>query len=134
MGTLLSLHPSVQKKLTDLHKGLMRLHKALLDTERKAYEEKHGPVESAHQVLSLVMHDPWFDWLHRISEGIVHIDEILENDDALFDDADDCLESFRTLFQGDSESDFMNRYRAALQRNPGAILAHIDVQKILAAK
>ncbi len=115
----------------DLHKQLMRLHKVLLDSERRSYEEKHGAIPSLSQVLNLVMHDPWFEWLHRISEGIIRIDEILENKNATLDDASECLSSFRALFQGPEDSEFMIRYRAALKRDSAAVMAHIEVQKLL---
>lgn len=127
----MSLHPAARQRLLDLHKNLMRLHKILLDSERRAYEEKHGVIPSAAQVLNLVMHDPWFDWLHRISEGIIRIDEILDNKNSTFDDASECLSSFRALFQGTENTEFMVRYRAVLQRESAAVQAHMEVQKLL---
>ena len=118
--------------LTLLHKSLLRLHKVLLDDERKAYEVVHGTVEGAGILLNLVMYDPWFDWLHRISETVVRIDELLENEEASFDDASDLLTATRRLFQtGGEESPFMTKYKASLKRDPAVVIAHIDLQKAL---
>jgi len=127
------LNESTRKKLQDLHKKLMHLHKALLDNERGNYEMLNGPVLGSGTMLNLVMFDPFFDWLHRISEGIVKIDELLDSDEATLEDASDLLGALRALFQANSENEtpFMLRYKAVLQREPAAILAHMEVQKVL---
>jgi hypothetical protein len=118
--------------LTLLHKSLLRLHKVLLDDERKAYEAVHGAVEGSGPLLNLVMYDPWFDWLHRISETVVKIDELLEHKEGSYDAASDLLTATRQLFQtGGDESPFMTKYKASLKRDPGVVIAHIDLQKAL---
>ncbi len=119
-------------RLRDLHAGLLRLHKILLDDERIAYEKIHGRVETSGRFLNLVMYDQWFDWLHRISEMIVQIDELMENEEATLDDAYKILAALRGLFRAAPEDPaFGARYRAVLQREPAAVLAHADVQQIL---
>jgi hypothetical protein len=70
-----SLDQLTTQKLTGLRLSLLRLHKVLLDDERASYEKAHGPIGSISQVLSLVMSDPWFDWLHTFSRQIVKIDD-----------------------------------------------------------
>jgi hypothetical protein len=122
-----------RRKLQDLHKKLMHLHKALLDNERKDYERLNGPVQGSGTMLNLVMFDPFFDWLHRISEGIVKIDELLDDKEATLEDASDLLSALRGLFQANPENEtpFMLRYKAALQHEPAAVLAHVEVQKVL---
>jgi len=47
----------------------------LLDTERITYEQVHGRVSSGEQ---LVINHEQFAWLHRISELVVQIDEMLK--------------------------------------------------------
>src|SRR4051812_1235292 len=66
-----------RRRLTDLRNGLLRLHKALLDCERVAYERAHGRIESTGQFFQLVIGNPWFAWLHGVSELVVQIDEML---------------------------------------------------------
>lgn len=131
-GVRLPLAESSRQRLRGLHKTLMRLHKVLLDDERKGYERVNGPVATSGALLNLVMYDPWFDWLHRISENIVRIDELLDANQASFDDASELLSVLRSLFQDPTgQSEFMARYRAVISREPAAVLAHIDVQKLL---
>ena len=59
---------------------LLNLHKALLDDARAAYELDRGSVGSSANLLQLVISDPWFAWLHSVSELIVRIDETLAAD------------------------------------------------------
>lgn len=125
-----------RKKLTDLHRVLLHLHKVLLDNEKYEYEKVYGPVQGSGQLLSLVMSDPWFDWLHQISRMIVEIDELTENSETSTEQAFDLIETARRLFNAnedgsDLEAEFMQKYKAVLKREPGAVLAHIEVQKVL---
>src|SRR5215216_7795988 len=61
-----------------LRQGLLRLHKTLLDLERRDFERARGRISNSYEFLQLVLKDPWFDWLHRLSELIVQIDETLD--------------------------------------------------------
>ena len=46
--------------------------------------------------------------------------------------ASDLLTATRKLFQtGGEESPFMTKYKASLKREPGAVIAHIELQKAL---
>ncbi|HEX8747210.1 MAG TPA: hypothetical protein VF717_08415, partial [Pyrinomonadaceae bacterium] len=67
-------------RLRDLRRGLLHLHKALLDTERAAYEQAMGRVTSG-ELLQLVLNDEQFAWLRFFSELIVRIDEMLDADE-----------------------------------------------------
>src|SRR4029450_5611940 len=65
-------------QLKQLRTGLLKLHKLLLDLERRGYERARGRINNSYEFLQLVLKDPWFDWLHRLSELIVQIDETLD--------------------------------------------------------
>src|SRR6476619_8423247 len=67
--------------LKHLRHGLLRLHKMLLDLERVGYERAHHRIANSYEFLQLVLKDPWFDWLHRLSELIVQMDEALDTRD-----------------------------------------------------
>src|SRR5438045_214192 len=67
-----------RQRLVDLRQGLLRLHKALLDSERVSYERVYGRIASSGQFFQLVIGDSWFAWLHQVSELVVQIDEMLE--------------------------------------------------------
>ncbi len=69
------LAPASRARLTTVRQRLITLHKALLDDAKSAYEMDRGRVGSAGNLLQLVISDPWFAWLHQISELIVRIDE-----------------------------------------------------------
>ena len=132
-GTPLASHERTQ--LLELHKTLLRLHKILLEAEREAYERVHGQLANRGALLSLVMYDPWFDWLHRISELVVRIDILTESDEAKSEEAQEILTAARTLFKasesGVEDTEFMRRYKAILQREPASVMAHAEVQKAL---
>lgn len=118
--------------MEDLRINLLRLHKVLLDDERAAYEKTNGPIGSPGRVLSLVMSDPYFDWLHRISQMIVRIDETLEDEKAEAAAIDALFGETRSLIlHKGPETEFTRRYKAVLQRNSGAVLAHANVLKSL---
>jgi hypothetical protein len=122
----------LRRQVRDLRRGLLHLHKVLLDAERAAYERAHGRVTSG-QLLNLVMHDAHFAWLHAISELIVRIDEMFDADEpATAEEAGALLEQARALLRpSEAGGEFERRYHAALQSEPDAVLAHRDVTKIL---
>ena len=65
-----------REKMVALRGALLRLHKSLLDMERRDYEREHGVV-NVGELFRLVVDDPQFSWLHNISEFVVRIDETL---------------------------------------------------------
>ncbi len=126
------LKGQLKEQLKELHHLLLSLHKALLDDERREYEKIHGPIHGANQILHLLMHDPWFDWLRQISRRIVRIDEILDAEKFSPEDASELLSSVQGLFRvQEKDSEFMIRYKAALKREPAAVLGHIGLKKCL---
>jgi hypothetical protein len=123
---------SALQRLRDLRRGLLHLHKVLLNTEREVYEQVHGRVTSG-ELLQLVINHERFGWLHSISELIVRIDEMMDADEpATAGDVDSLLGQARSLLKPSETGDeFERRYFAALQREPDAVLAHREVTKIL---
>src|SRR3984885_9549321 len=73
-----SSRESVHQKLTELRNGLLKLHKTLLESERAVYERDIARINSSGELLKLVLYDPWFAWLHELSEFVVLIDETLD--------------------------------------------------------
>lgn len=123
-----------RRRLTDLRNSLLRLHKALLDSEREIYERDVARIGSPGEMLGLLMHDPWFSWLHELSELVVAVDEALAADEeATAADADRMLAQARVLLTPAEEGDgFGKRYFEALQRDPDVVVVHGATMKLLA--
>ena len=120
-------------RLQSLRRGLLRLHKVLLDGERDRYEQVFGRVASSGALLQLVIHDEHFAWLRSISEVIVRIDEMFDAEEpATQADAENVFEQVRSLLKSsESGANFGEKYRAVLQRDADAVLAHAEVSKLL---
>ena len=121
--------------LTELRHILLTHHKALLDSERARYEHDIERVKSSGQMLNLVLHDPFFAWLHELSELIVAIDETLDADEAATGaDAARLLAQARTLLTPvEAGQGFRGQYFDALQRDPDVVIAHGAAVKALIA-
>ena len=128
-----SISGEMRTKLADLRTRLLALHKALLDDAKGAYELDRGRIASAGALLQLVIHDPWFAWLHQISELVVRIDEMTAPDaKAPAQDARAVLDQIdRLLIPSETGELFARRYFEAIQRQPAVVLAHGDVKKQL---
>jgi hypothetical protein len=124
---------AVRRGLKDLRHGLLRLHKALLDSEQVTYERMNGRVGSPGQLLQLVMTDPWFAWLRPLSHLVVRIDEMLEEEQetTLRDIAQVLTEVRGVLKPSEVGEGFERNYYEALQRAPDVVLAHAHVKKLL---
>ena len=121
--------------LRDLRGRLLHLHKVLLDDTRATYEMDRGRVPSNYSLLQLVINDPWFAWLHSLSELVVRIDQTVEPEApataadgaALVDQVE------RLLTPSETGEAFARRYFDALQRQPAVVLAHADVRRAIKA-
>ena len=122
--------------LKELRHGLLRLHKLLLDLERRDFERARGRISNSYEFLQLVLKDPWFDWLHRLSELIVQIDESLDTRDSEThmseEDAKALVERAKTLLApAESGTQFQKNYFLALQQSPDVVLLHSEVMRLL---
>src|SRR5687768_9523695 len=122
--------------LKELRHGLLRLHKTLLDMERRGYERARGQIGNSYEFLQLVLKDPWFDWLHRLSELIVQIDETLDSRDpdqpTTEEDAQALLARAKSLLApAESGTEFQKNYFLALQQSPDVVLLHAEMMRLL---
>ena len=127
------LSDSTRGRLAEMRTRLLNLHKVLLDDTKAAYEMDRGRVGSNASLLQLVINDPWFAWLHPLSELVVRIDETLQTD-APATEADGAVllaEVERLLSPVQGTAEFAKRYYEALQRQPAVIVAHAEVRRIL---
>jgi hypothetical protein len=121
--------------LTDIRLKLLHLHKQLLDAERIRYEQVSGQVSNG-ELLQLAINDDRFAWLHRLSESIVQIDELIHSDEPITSEEIAALiADVRILLTPDEAgNDFAVKYDAAFQRSPDVVLAHADLVTLLATK
>ena len=121
--------------LTDLRNGLLGLHKTLLDSERAVYERDVQKIETPGQLLTLVLNDPWFQYLRELSRFVVQIDEKIDDAEqpATDVDAQGYLKRVRALLQpAEHGQGFERRYFEALQRDPNVVLAHAPTTRLIA--
>lgn len=122
--------------LKELRHGLLRLHKTLLDLERRGYERARGRIGNSYEFLQLVLKDPWFDWLHRLSELIVQIDETLDTRDSdtpsTEEDAKALVARAKSLLApSETGSEFQKNYFLAMQQSPDVVLLHAEMMRLL---
>jgi catechol 2,3-dioxygenase len=130
-GSLLS--EGLRTRLRELRGRLLSLHKVLLDDAKVAYEMDRGRIASNADLLQLVINDPWFAWLHPLSELVVRIDETIEADSPATeaDGAALVAQVEQLLSPAEQGETFARRYFEALQRQPSVVLAHADVRRVL---
>jgi hypothetical protein len=80
------MNVETRQRLITMRNGLLHLHKALLESERAAYERDVEKIKSTGQYLNLVLNDPWFSWLRELSQFVVLVDETLEQDEPADDE------------------------------------------------
>ena len=111
---------------------LLKLHKAMLDGERDAFERLHGPLKPT-QFLSVLLEDEDFAWLRRFSMLIVEIDELFAQKDGI-DPAmiEANLLKVRELVEmtGGDEL-FEAKYQFALQRDVDAASLQSEIKRLL---
>jgi hypothetical protein len=123
----------LRKRLLDMRGSLLSLHKALILAEQVTYERINGRVTSTSQLLQLVLNDPWFTWLHPLSQLVIRIDELLDDKSELLHvEMEHFLIEARALIRPSEEGDgFERSYYEALQREPDVIFAHVELKKLL---
>ncbi len=131
LGDVVEAHDpaSVARRLRDIREALLRVHRALLDWERRGHERVYGRL-SATELLQVLLHDPEFAWLRPLSECIVRIDEMVAADGEQDEDA--ILVRVRALASPDADgTPYAQRYLQAIQDSPDAVLAHRDLLALL---
>ncbi len=123
-----------RERLRELSARLLRLHKLLLDRERRAYEDLHGAVASG-DLLRLLLQDEQFAWLRPLSTMIAQMDDLADTDEPIAQgDAQRAYgEAYRLLKSGDRGA-FQDRYRRALQESPDIVMAHAHVSAVFPAR
>jgi hypothetical protein len=122
------LTDETRANLKNLSKAMLRLHKTLLDAAKLDYEAKNGKIASINLYFQLVIDDPHFAWLRKISSLIALIDEAVSVRRPATEDEARGLQNEAQLllnFQ-DSDEEFNGKFQAALQNNTDAVLNYND--------
>ena len=111
---------------------LLKLHKSLLDHERRIYEGINGP-RTPGQFLNLLLEDPEFAWLRKFSTLIVEIDEMFAQKDGYSQDAvDSHIVALRSLVAMEDEDEtFKAKYQSGLQQDLDAAAHQGDSRALL---
>jgi len=127
------LTDETRAKLKDLSKAMLRMHKTLLDAAKLDYEAKNGAITNVNQYFQLVIDDPHFAWLRKISSLVALIDEAVSiRRPATESEAKGLFNETNLLlnFQ-DADENFNEKFQNALQNNQDAVLGYNDVLKHL---
>src|SRR5882672_1148248 len=132
MSETISTSDNFREQLGQLREALLGLHKALVDSERISYEKNIGTIPSPNHFLQLLTRDPWFAWLHPVSELIVTIDEALDAKEPLTrEGAEVLVKQVRGLLVASETGEgFARHYFEALQRDPDVLYAHAATMKL----
>lgn len=110
----------VVRDLKAVRLGLLRLHKALIDSERAVFEQSRGRLTSG-QFLQALLQEPFFEWLRPFSGLIVRMDEALAAEEPVTEeDARSLIDEVRALVEGE-------RYEAVRDRDPDVLVAHVEL-------
>ncbi len=122
-----------RQKLVALRVTLLRLHKTLLEMERRDYERANGHV-SAGELFRLVIDHEQFAWLHNLSEFVVRLDEALAAEEPVTpQDTHGAIMLARKMFAPSESGDaFQKRYFDAIQRDPTVVMEHAELAKLFA--
>lgn len=111
---------------------LLKLHKSLLDHERRIYEGINGP-RAPGQFLTLLLEDPDFAWLRKFSTLIVEIDEMFDQKDGYSAEAVEAhIVALRSLVaMEDEDEEFKAKYQSGLQQDLDAAAQHGELRGLL---
>jgi hypothetical protein len=122
-----------RQKMVALRITLLRLHKTLLDMERREYERANGHV-STGELFRLVIDHEQFAWLHNLSEFVVRLDETLSGEEAVTEkETHGAIVLARKMFAPSESGDaFQKRYFDAIQRDPAVVMEHAELARLFA--
>ncbi|HEY0017664.1 MAG TPA: hypothetical protein VGC13_15235 [Longimicrobium sp.] len=127
----------VRQHLSDVRKALLRLHKALIDSERAVYEARNGPLNNA-EFLGALLQEPFFQWMRPFSQLVATMDEAMFGDEPVTaDGARGYVRQAHALVtapaDGDGGGPETVRYGQVRDRDPAVLFAHTELLRRVAA-
>lgn len=120
----------VRQRLVEIRRGLLRLHKALIDSERAAFESRTGATSNG-QFLQLLLQDPFFVWLRPFSGLIAQMDEALAAPEGVSEESAGAFAAqARALISTAEEgAGVESRYGVVRGRDPDVLFAHVELAR-----
>ncbi|HEY6912782.1 MAG TPA: hypothetical protein VI356_25600 [Myxococcales bacterium] len=112
--------------------ALREVHRALVQAVRGAYEREVGPAGGPGQLLRLLTEDPYFAWLHPMSELIVDLDSLLAQEILPPGTVAGVRQEIDRLTQAGG-SPFWERYAPLLQSDTEVVMAHAHLRRSINA-
>ena len=109
--------------MDDLRAALLALHKALLGVERRQLERVHGRLANA-EFLQIVADPVRYGWLKPFSSLILAFDDEAHEGDLV-------AQARELLLPPKAETPFGRRYLSLMQREPGLVVEHRAVTRLL---
>ena len=97
---------------------LLDLHKKLLHFQGKIAEQEFGRSLTPYELWNLSANDRTFNWLRKLSELIVLIDEKMDNEEAHDDFQLWVKREIRMLMNLDENGDFQKNLMEAIEKSP----------------
>lgn len=136
-GNAMSPEPlDARQALTKLCAELRSLHRALVKVAQAEYELGSEPISGPVELLQLLTTHPHFAWLHPLSELMVGIDEVLDQEAISEADKQAIMVQVKSLLSrtDDNPHAFSIRYLEAMHKDPAVAIAHSSVREILASR
>ena len=124
---------TLHSTLRELNTVSLQLHRELIATTRRTYEEAHGPVANPYALFALVTDDPAFAWLRPMSGLLVKISDLLDQPVILPDEAGAIRAEMAALVSPSEGTDpsFYDQLRADRQLDPGLVTSHAHIREVL---
>jgi hypothetical protein len=122
---------AARERLIGLRLALLKVHKTLLDMERRDYERANGKV-TVGELFRLVIDHQQFAWLHNISEFVVRLDETLAGEEPVTAEyVHTAVSLAQKMFTPSEAGDtFQKKYYDAIQRDPAVVLDHAELARL----
>jgi hypothetical protein len=124
-----------REQLSDVRRALLRLHKALIDSERGVYEARHGAMNNA-EFLGALLQEPFFQWLRPFSQLIAAMDEAMFGEEMVTaEGARGYVGQAHALVAepADGGTPESTRYAQVRDRDPTVLFAHTELLRRVAA-
>jgi hypothetical protein len=126
-----------REQLAEVRRALLRVHKALIDSERAVYETRNGALTNA-EFLTALLQEPFFQWMRPFSQLIAAMDEAMFGDEPVTAaGACDYVNQVHALVtepaNGDGGSPETVRYGQVRDRDPAVLFVHTELVRRVAA-